>query len=411
MHFYHIEGKSMRKKLPDKSMNSFPSIGVNIHKGRIPVLLVLIICFLFLGCASTTALIDPLDRALASKDPRIRSVMDHPEAYELQIRFSRIFREKDGVRFADYDFQVDRNKYFYPASTVKFPIAVMALEKLNASSVLTTQTKFYVEGDTLETTFGNEIIKIFAVSDNDANNRLLEFLGQDAINEGFSSKNIGPARIAHRLSVPNADDVTTKPLVIYLNDSTTTSLEGSTNTSAVPLRLEGITKGIGFYEGDSLIDQPFNFSLKNYYPIETQHGVLKRIIFPKSFPEKERFYISPSQRQFLLNAMKILPKEAGYNQEDYYDSYGKFLLFGGSKETIPSNIKIYNKVGYAYGTLTDCAYIHDEKNNVEFMVTATILVNSDGIFNDNVYEYDEIGIPFLDALGDELYKIEKNRKR
>jgi hypothetical protein len=175
--------------------------------------------------------------------------------------------------------------------------------------------------------------------------------------------------------------------------------------------LEGITKGIGFYENDSLIDQPFNFSLKNYYPIETQHGVLTRIIFPKSFPEKERFNLSPSQRQFLLNAMKILPKEAGYNQEDYYDSYGKFLLFGDSKESIPSNIKIYNKVGYAYGSLTDCAYIQDKKNSVEFMVTATILVNSDGIFNDNVYEYDEIGIPFLDALGDELYKIEKNRKR
>jgi hypothetical protein len=337
--------------------------------------------------------------------------MDHPELYELQIRFTRIFREKDSVRFANYDYQVDRNRYFYPASTVKFPIAVMALEKLNASKELTTQTKFYVEGDTIETTFGKEIIKIFAVSDNDANNRLVEFLGQDAINAGFSSKNIGPARIAHRLSVPNADDVTTKPLVIYLNDSTTTSLAGSTNTSASPLMLEGITKGIGFYENDSLIDQPFNFSLKNYYPIETQHGVLTRIIFPKSFPEKERFNLSPSQRQFLLNAMKILPKEAGYNQEDYYDSYGKFLLFGDSKESIPSNIKIYNKVGYAYGSLTDCAYIQDKKNSVEFMVTATILVNSDGIFNDNVYEYDEIGIPFLDALGDELYKIEKNRKR
>ncbi len=392
-------------------MTSFLSIGVKIRKARTSILPVVIICFLFLSCASTIVEIDPLDRALASKDPRIRNVMDHPEPHELQIRFTRIFREKNSVSFTDYDFQIDRKRYFYPASTVKFPIAVMALEKLNGSDGLTTQTKFYVEGDTLETTFGKEIIKIFAISDNDANNRLLEFLGQDAINKGFISKSIGHARIAHRLSVPNADDVTTKPLVIYLNDSTTTSLEGSTNTPAEPLTLNGITKGIGYYEGDSLIDQPFNFSLKNYYPIETQHGVLKRIIFPMSFPEKERFNISPSQRQFLLNAMKILPKEAGYNQEEYYDSYGKFLLFGDSKEAIPSNIKIYNKVGYAYGTLTECAYIHDEKNKVEFMVTATILVNSDGIFNDNVYEYDEIGIPFLDALGDELYKIEKNRKR
>jgi len=401
----------MRKKLPDKSMRSFLNTGAIIRKGGVSSLIAVTICLLFFSCASTTDFIDPLDSALASKDSRIRRVMDHPEPYELQIRFTRISREKDDVRFTDYDFQVDRNRYFYPASTVKFPIAVMALEKLNASDGLTTETKFYVEGDTLETTFGREIIKVFAVSDNEANNRLVEFLGQDAINKGFSTKNIGPARIAHRLSVPNADDVTTIPLVIYLNDSTTTSLEGTTNTPAEPLSLEGITKGTGYYEGDSVVDQPFNFSLKNYYPVETQHGVLKRIIFPKSFPEKERFNISPSQRQFLLNAMKILPKEAGYNQQDYYDSYGKFLLFGDSKEAIPPHIRSYNKVGYAYGTLTDCAYIHDENNKVEFMVTATILVNSDGIFNDNAYEYDEIGIPFLDALGDELYKIEKNRKR
>ncbi|MGB5377003.1 MAG: serine hydrolase, partial [Muriicola sp.] len=403
--------KSLKKKSPEDPMKlSINPTTKNIPGKKSPMVLVLL-CLFFCGCASTPVSYDPLDQALASNDPRIRQVMDDPQPYDLQIRFTRIFREKDSVRFKDYDFQVDRNKYFYPASTVKFPIAVMALEKINAADKLSINTSFYVEGDTLETTFGQEVIKIFAVSDNDANNRLLEFLGQDAINNSFKSKNIGPARISHRLSVPDADEVTTRPLIVYLNDSTTASLAGSTNTPAAPLPLEGITKGSGYYENDSLIHDPFNFSLKNYYPIETQHGVLKRIIFPETFPENERFNLSSSQREFLLNAMKILPKEAGYNPVDYYDSYGKFLLFGDSKEEIPASIKIYNKVGYAYGTLTDCAYVHDEKNKIEFMVTATILVNSDGIFNDNNYEYDEIGIPFLDALGDELYKIEKNRKK
>jgi hypothetical protein len=45
------------------------------------------------------------------------------------------------------------------------------------------------------------------------------------------------------------------------------------------------------------------------------------------------------------------------------------------------------------------------------MVTATILVNSNGIFNDNNYEYDEVGIPFLAQLGRELYQMELARKR
>ena len=58
----------------------------------------------------------------------------------------------------------------------------------------------------------------------------------------------------------------------------------------------------------------------------------------------------------------------------------------------------------------DDIYIVDEKNQIEFILTATILVNKDGIFNDDKYEYDEIGIPFLAALGREFYNFEINRK-
>ena len=62
-------------------------------------------------------------------------------------------------------------------------------------------------------------------------------------------------------------------------------------------------------------------------------------------------------------------------------------------------IRIYNKVGDAYGTITDVAYIKDKKNEIEFFLTATILVNENKIFNDDIYESDQIGIPFLAALG------------
>jgi hypothetical protein len=37
------------------------------------------------------------------------------------------------------------------------------------------------------------------------------------------------------------------------------------------------------------------------------------------------------------------------------------------------------------------------------------LVNKDGIFNDDAYEYEEIGIPFLAQLGREIYQQELKR--
>ena len=52
----------------------------------------------------------------------------------------------------------------------------------------------------------------------------------------------------------------------------------------------------------------------------------------------------------------------------------------------------------------------DEKEGIQFLLSATILVNKNEIFNDDTYEYDTIGIPFLAQLGREIYALEKNRK-
>ena len=365
--------------------------------------------FLFYGCAEEKV-DNPIAHVLGSDDPRIQKIMEDPEKYELQIIYTEINRNGDSVSFRDYGYRVDAH-YFYPASTVKFPIAVLGLEYLEENEQMDRTTRFYVEGDSVETTAEAEVTKIFAVSDNAANNRLLEMMGQDHINERLKELDVGPVRISHRLSAPDADNVTTLPLIVYLNDSTTTTLAPSTNRAPEPLLLEGVIKGKGFIADDSLIQEPFDFSLKNYYPITTQHAVLKRVIFPETFPMDQRFKLDSKTRDFLLSAMKVLPYQAGYKREEYYDSYVKFFLFGDSEAPMPEHVEIYNKVGYAYGTLTDCAYIKDLDNDIEFLVTTTLLVNEDGIFNDNVYEYEETGIPFLAALGEGIHKLELSKKQ
>ena len=74
-----------------------------------------------------------LKKALASDNDKIKKVMDNPEAYELQIIYTQIIRGKNNtITLKDYTYNLNKNNYFYPASTVKFPIAVMALEKLNS---------------------------------------------------------------------------------------------------------------------------------------------------------------------------------------------------------------------------------------------------------------------------------------
>lgn len=355
----------------------------------------------FIGC--TTAIEkNPLEKVLASKNEKIKTVLDSLDKYEVQILYTEITRNIDNsLNFIDYSFQVDDSTYFYPASSVKFPIALLALEKMNTQQLYNRNSKFYIEGDSLETTFAKEIEKIFAVSDNEAYNRLFEYLGKDEINKRLESKGIS-SRISHRLSTENSGELTTTPLIFYVNDSTTTTTIEIINSPIEQLKLKNISKGVGYIEGDRLIKESKDFSMKNYLPVTSLHNIMKQFIFPELFPVNKQFQLSKEDRNFLLKALKIVPSEAGYTSSEYYDGYVKFLLYGDTKEDIPDYIDIYNKVGLAYGHLTDCAYIVNKKTNKEYIITATMLVNKNRIFNDNQYEYDSIGIPFFAELGRQL---------
>ncbi|MCP4978815.1 MAG: serine hydrolase, partial [Maribacter sp.] len=161
------------------------------------LLLVLYLLCLAVSCTRKNKVINPLEYVLTSENLKIKRVIDSLDQYEVQIKFTQINRVNDSIIFEEYDFQVNDFNYFYPASTVKFPIAVLAMEKLNQIDSINKDTRFYVEGDTVETTFANDVSKIFAISDNLANNRLVEFLGQDAINTKLRQKGIIPVRISH----------------------------------------------------------------------------------------------------------------------------------------------------------------------------------------------------------------------
>ena len=81
-----------------------------------------------------------------------------------------------------------------------------------------------------------------------------------------------------------------------------------------------------------------------------------------------------------------------------------FFIYGDNDGMINDNI--YNKVGNAYGYSIDNAYIYNKKSDRHFVLTACIYTNANNILNDNKYEYDEIGIPFLAEIGRLLTKYD-----
>jgi len=366
--------------------------------------------FFLLGCAEKTPpKPNLLNQVMQSQHKSILPVVQNIEAHDVQIIYTEIKKEGGKTTFIDHHYQEDEDNYFYPASTVKLPVAVLALEFLDSHIIIEPTTPYLTDRDTLTHTVAGDLRQIFAVSDNEAYNRLYDLLGRDYINEKLSKKGLN-ARIAHRLETENTDDVNRSGLhFIILSDTIT--LGGGKDAPVGKLKIANVEKGKGYLRDSLLINEPMDFSEKNYFPIETQHEVMKRIFFPKNFKRDETFTLSEPSQALLLKEMHIVPRLNGYKEREVWDSFGKFFLFGDSKGRLPSSFKYYNKVGYAYGTLTDTAYIVDSQNNIEFMITATILVNENEIYNDDLYEYGAVGIPFLSQLGREIYQLELQKIR
>lgn len=365
-------------------------------------------------------------------DEYLKSIASNPE-HEVQIIYTKVNRKEK--TFTSYSYNVDPLQYFYPASTVKMPVAILSLQKINElrktgvdltrkDNMMTGafrpgQTPAFVDETTQsrQPNIERYIQKVFAVSDNDAYNRLYEFLGQDYINQSLKDKGVFTnSVINHRVNVPGLtpeDNRHTNDIRFFRNgllyDSPGKSTEKVWKHSA-----KNAIKGVGYLNSkDSMVNEPFDFSMKNFYNLDDMQGTLQRVLFPDFFLPNQRFDLSEDDYSFLKQAMSDLPKTYSFYKNDttYYDSYVKFFMFGDNKQSMPDNIKIYNKVGTAFGYLIDCAYIEDKSNDIGFFLTAVIHVNKNKIYNDGKYEYKEIGLPFLAKLGKVVYDYElKNKK-
>src|SRR6266850_6704534 len=69
---------------------------------------------------------------LMMREPeRFQYFIDHKDSLEIQIIYTQINRDANNMpSFRTFYFNVDSNRYFYPASTVKLPIVLLSLEKL-----------------------------------------------------------------------------------------------------------------------------------------------------------------------------------------------------------------------------------------------------------------------------------------
>ncbi|RYZ28904.1 MAG: hypothetical protein EOO10_07995 [Chitinophagaceae bacterium] len=368
----------------------------------------------------------------ANSNQLFQQVLKHRDKHRVQIIYTEINRDKNNKpSFKNYYFNYDPEMYFNPASMVKMPLAFLALEKLNKinqkgvdkyTTVLFDSSEAWqkpLHRDTTKAsglpTIAHLVKRAFLISENDPYNRLYQFVGQGEINRNLHAKGYPDVRITRQFLglTPEQNRHTNAVRFVDAQGKAIYHQPPAYNTDSFDFSRTIKLGKAHLGRNDQLINEPFDFTQHNNLSLKSMQQMLQSVLFPQSVPANQRFNLTNNDYRFLYQYLSQYPSETPdpkYDTASFYDNYVKFF-FRDKTHRMPDGVRVFNKVGWSYGFLTDVSYVADFKNKIEYMLAATLYVNEDEILNDGKYEYEAVGHPFLYQLGQTIYQHELQRKR
>lgn len=372
----------------------------------------------------------PFLATILDKSDKLTHILSNPDSFRVQIIYTQINRDKKGKpSFENYYYHVDPDLYFNPASMVKMPLAFLSLEKLHQLKLdkhtamqfdssyprQKAMTRDLTSKDSLAS-IAHFIKRALLISENDPYNRMYQFLGQGPINASLKEKGYSSSIISRQFMGFTEEENKHTNRITFHDQNGKVMYDQPAAYNTIPINYPETPILVGkqhINRDDQLVNTPFDFTRHNNISLEDMQQMLQAVIFPESVAKQKRFDISEDDRKFLLQYLSQYPSETNYPKyadSVFYDSYVKFF-FKDSTGKMPDHLRVFNKVGWAYGFLTDVSYILDTKHNVDYFLSATIYVNSDGVVNDSKYDEETIGFPFFREVGRLIYKYEVSRER
>lgn len=376
---------------------------------------------------------------LMMTDPFLRTYIDRASEYEIQIIYTQIHR--DSLRnpsFTQYSYRLNSKEYFNPASLVKWPLILLGLEKINnlqkdipdisiynkidfegALSCLPWTGKDNLSQDRVPR-LANYIKEMILVSDDNAYNRMYDFLGQAYINKRLQEMGYDSLRVMSRFASCGIEENRSTPAACFYDNSGKLIYRQSEAYNPEPLfnPLGNVLKGKAHQNAEGkLINEPKNYSRFNNMSLQDINDLMFFTFFHEQAPADKKFNLSDDDYGLLYKYTAMYPAESEFpafqtNKRKYPTHLKKYLYYGkNSAITNVPGLRIHNMVGESHGTLSDIAYFVNPLTGVEFMLSAVINTCFEGVIASSHYHYTDKGQPFLAHLGKLIYNYESDGRQ
>ncbi|NQW62024.1 MAG: serine hydrolase [Deltaproteobacteria bacterium] len=371
-------------------------------------------------CAEGPERSDAQLKRWVEEDAILRAVAAQASATRLQLRiYLPPSNDAPCGRLMTYREDAE---YLYPASAIKIVPAIAVLSHwsegragtppLDAPLLFSDKQADDAFGHTLRVggyrpqSLADHLEAMLVESSNGSFNALYELAGPVAQNEPFHRGGFPSVRVIHRLSgynlpkelaayMPSVAWMRGGERVVWLPERSVASLPASS------IRLPREEIGAGYLEANSglRVDAPMPFGMKNGVTLADLQRLLVALFH--ELPETDAARLPPlsdESTSLMLSLMRgPLSEKDGVSAESREARF-KPMLPGLLELGIErSQIDYTNKAGRAYGFHLDNARIRIG-DQVAY-VTVGMLANSDGVFNDDRYDYDALSFPALRAVG------------
>ncbi len=319
---------------------------------------------------------------------KIARLLEDPERYRFQVLVTVIQPQGKGKepKVTEHGYRVDA-EYIYPASAIKTFASVGALLKLEQlraerHKVGVHTPVAYCEGDSTRCkatdesnvdtgliTIGHEIRKMQLVSNNVAFNRLYELVGHRELNEQMWALGFKSFWVHHRMYGVQDElaQRTTPRIELRPKRGKTVVVPARVSDLVLPPTESRLMQlGVGYIDDatHSLVEEPLDFSRKNYVSVRDLHRLTMALVRP-DLPGAIQLGLDPSDRKFLLEAMTDDPlQSANPVYDNPHDSGLRYhTMIKGMMTVVPlDEIRYVGKAGRAYGFHLDNAYIEHTKS-------------------------------------------------